>query len=882
MTAMNRYEAEPSETNSETSPLLSHRLIREEPVYKTPRPHIFFKVLAVFLPLLIIGIVVAFFAARHWAQRALHESLPQLDGSVSIPGLSAPVTVQRDAHGVPHIRAASLDDLIIAQGYVTAQDRLWQMDTLRRFVSGNMAEVLGKSMIPHDRLQRTLQINEAADRAYAVFPPDQRHWLELYATGVNASMEAQRAHLPLEFRLLGYQPAPWTPRDTVVVGLALFQDLTTSFPQKLNREAIAARLSPDLIADLYPTSSWRDHPPAQPVIDLTAPQENIPDIPLDESQTKLEAPAQPTNSGASANDLLALQQSLKDTLCEECIPGSNNWVVSGAHTATGKPLLSNDMHLAHSIPGIWYQADLEAPTPTGEFHVTGVSLPGVPFIIVGHNNHIAWGFTNLGADVQDVFVEHTRGTGDNTEYQSPDGTWHPVIHQKEVIHVRRSQDIVLDVPLTQHGNLTTPIISGILPSEQRALALRWTVYDPTNVSASLLYVDSATDWPSFCTAFSTFGGPAQNAVYADNQGHIGYHAVGKIPLRGSLIQPSPISPVPIDGLDTTQDWTSYIPFDQLPQSFDPPNGILATANARVTPDNYPFPITLDWAAPYRNERIWKVLSSKDHLTPADMLALQADVYSDLDHVIAQRLAYAIDHSATKDKRLHQAADLLRSWNGNVDADASAPAIVDAARDALWPLILAPKLGTATHYDPHTSAPATPLWQLYTWGEKPYATEQLIMHTPVRWLPSTYANWDELLTAAVDHGLHEAHAPADLSHWQYGKVHPIDVEHPIYVLSPILQRIINLPIGTGIQPQSGDGTTVKQVGRTFGPSERFTADLADLDNSTLNLVLGESGNAASPWFLDQWPAWYKATTYPLPFTNPAVDAATTHTLTLTPN
>ncbi|HEY6376723.1 MAG TPA: penicillin acylase family protein, partial [Edaphobacter sp.] len=412
-------------------------------------------------------------------------------------------------------------------------------------------------------------------------------------------------------------------------------------------------------------------------------------------------------------------------------------------------------------------------------------------------------------------------------------------------------------------------------------ALRWTIYDPANISASLLYIDSASDWPSFTSAFSTFGGPAQNVVYADDQGHIGYHAVGKIPLRGSLIQPSPISPVPVDGLDTNQDWTSYIPFDQLPQSFDPPSGILATANSRITPDNYPFPITPDWGAPYRTERIWKVLSSKDHFTPADMLALQTDVYSDLDHVIAQRLAYAIDHSTTKDKRLHQAADLLRNWNGNVDADAAAPAIVDAARDAFWPLILAPKLGTGTHYDPRTSAPSAPLWQLYTWNEKTYVAEQLIMHTPARWLPSTYANWDELLAAAVDRGLHESHAPSDLTHWHYGKAHPIDIEHPIYILSPILQRIVHLPIGTGIQPQSGDGTTVKQVGRTFGPSERFTADLADPDHSTLNLALGQSGNPASPWFLDQWPAWYKATTYPLPFTNPAVDAATTHTLTLTP-
>src|SRR5580704_15937812 len=435
---MNPYEPEASEPVR-----LLHRTPDEKFAGPSSRPRrvpLFIKIGAGLILFFLVFTTVAFFAAHHWAQKAMRDSLPQLDGTLSIDGLSAPVTVQRDAQGIPHIRAASLDDLIIAQGYVTAQDRLWQMDALRRYVSGNMAEVFGAKLIPHDRLQRILQIRAAADRAYAAFPPDQMRWLELYARGVNASMEAQRAHLPLEFRLLGYQPAPWTPRDTIVVGLVLFQDLTTSFPQKLNREALAAKLSPELIADLYPIGSWRDHPPNQPVIDLTAPQEEIPDIPLDESQTKLTKPEGPTNPGApfmqshrmsgsfaqsanrlprsnqestaSTSDLLTLEQSLKDTLCEECIPGSNNWVVSGAHTASGKPLLSNDMHLSHSVPGIWYEADLEAPTPTGDFHVTGVSLPGVPFIIVGHNAHVAWGFTNLGADVQDVFIEHTRGTGD--------------------------------------------------------------------------------------------------------------------------------------------------------------------------------------------------------------------------------------------------------------------------------------------------------------------------------------------------------------------------------------------------------------------------------------------------------------------------------------
>src|ERR1700716_344439 len=234
--------------------------------------------------------IVVILTTRPWLRQPMSASLPQLAGGLSIPGLSAPVTIQRDAHGVPHIRAASLDDLVLAQGFVTAQDRLWQMDSLRRHASGTLAEILGPGLLAHDRLQRTLLIRASADRALTTLPADQLHLLERYAAGVNASIDLQRAHLPLEFRLLRYQPSPWTPRDSLLVGLVMFQDLTTSFPSELSREALTARLPQNLVADLYPVVTWRDHPPAQPSVDLTAPQKDIPNIPLDESQTKLTIP----------------------------------------------------------------------------------------------------------------------------------------------------------------------------------------------------------------------------------------------------------------------------------------------------------------------------------------------------------------------------------------------------------------------------------------------------------------------------------------------------------------------------------------------------------------------------------------------------------------
>jgi penicillin amidase len=899
------------------------------------------------LALVVALVASAIFAGRHFIRNAMRENLPQLDGSQPVDGLAAPVTVARDARGVPHIHASSMDDLVFAQGYVTAQDRLWQMDLLRRHASGQLAAILGRPMLQHDRLQRTLQLRASADRAIAVLPADQLHWLDLYARGVNASIAAQRDHLPVEFRLLAYQPAPWTPRDSILVELALFQDLTTGFPQKLARETLAEHLSPDLIADLYPTGSWRDHVPGQPMPDVSAPQPEFNDIPLDESQSKLHRPGVPSISRSMRNgwestntispaDILSLNQTLAlfQSPCSTCVAGSNAWAVSGSRTASGKPLLSNDMHLALAAPELWYEADLQAanPAPQAGFHAAGITLPGTPFVIAGHNDHVAWGFTNLGADVQDLIIEHTRGTSSGAEFQTPSGAWLPVRYQTEVIQVRGSTDVILDVPITRHGDIDTPIVSSVFPTERRSLSLLWTIYDPVNLTAPFFAVDSATGWPSMLAAFAAWGGPTQNLIYADDQGHIAYHALGRIPIRGDIDNPSPLSPVPTDAtaLDApSHEWAGTIPFDQLPQAFDPPDGVLATANARVTPAGYRYPITLNWMAPYRTERIYKILEASPMeatddnelgkvpmavpsghteagltlppihmLTPADMLTLQNDVTSEPDLILAQRLTYSIDHATgplKNDPMLHQAADILRKWNGSVDANASAPAIVNAARVALWPMLLIPRLA------PEASAPlaqgadlskvknlradaaqAANLWQLYTWGERSSVEEQLITHTPARWLPSGYATWDDFLAAVVARGLRSAHASRNLAAWQQGSAFPLDIEHPIFSHATLLARLLlGVPTGTGPQSQSGDSTTVRQSGHAFGPSERFTADLSDPDRTTLNLVLGQSGNPASPLYMDQFQSWLRGATYPLPFTPAATQPTITHTLILTP-
>jgi len=540
--------------------------------------------------------------------------------------------------------------------------------------------------------------------------------------------------------------------------------------------------------------------------------------------------------------------------CAGCAPGSNNWVVSGAHTASGKPLLSNDMHLPLTEPNIWYMADLSAPgMGGGGFHAAGVTLPGMPFVIAGHNEHVAWGFTALYADVQDLYNEKLDGKGN---YQAADGSWKPLTIDHEVIAVRGGNDVAFDVQSTAHGAL----LNTLLPKLKNTVALKWTLDDPTLNGLPLYEMNTAANWTEFSVALSSWCWPTQNVVYSDDQGHIAYHAIGRVPLRpGGLIG------VPIT--DAAHEWQGYIPFDQMPSSVDPPSGFLATANSRVTTDASPYKLSLEWVDPYRTQRIYKALQGRDKLTPADMLAVQTDIYSEVDQEIGQRLAYAIDHTPGADEQLRKAADLMRSWDGRLTTDSAAASIVTQARQAFWPLIMEPKLGKdATEY---------------RWSESNFAEEEIIMHGSqggnLAWLPPAYKNWDALLTDAVRKGMDKGKAPGDVALWRYGNWHVVDIEHPLAAFLPVIGRIA----GTGSQPLSGDTTTVKQVGRDFGPSQRFTMDWSNVDGSAENIALGESGDPYSAYFRDQWGDYYGGATFALPFTPQAVAAQTRHTLRLEP-
>jgi len=830
------------------------------------------------LAALVVIVLAILLAASLWLRHAMRASLPQTDGSVAVAGLSAPVTVTRDPQGVPSITAANLDDLLFAQGYITAQDRLFQMDALRRHAAGELAEILGSSLVEHDRLQRYLQIRATADRALTSLPSGQLHILEAYARGVNAFITTHQETLPVEFHLLHYQPAHWTPRDSLLVSLSMAQELSTEFPQKLNRETLSAHLPAALAADLYPITSARDHPPCG----------NATGCPGFSDMGSHDATASHQALTVTPHDLLRITQLTNP--CSECVAGSNNWAIAGERSASGAPIVSNDMHLNLNAPDIWYQAALHTAMPVA-LDVTGFSLPGVPFIIVGRNAHVAWGFTALLGDTQDLRIERLMTSQGVTKFQLPNGSWQPVTHNPELIRVRGGHDVSLDVLTTtmtvSSTTISTPIISPLYPTERRSLALAWTVYDPTTVNAPLFDIDTATDGQSLVAAFSHFGTPTLSLIYADAH-HIGYHTIGRIPVRGPATQNaghigSPISSVPVDAVDSTQTWSGYIPYDHLPAVTDPPGGILATANSRIAPDSYPYYIANDWFAPYRTERIYQQLSNRAGLTPTDSLALDNDLHSELAHVLAQHYAYALDHAGPSvraaDPRLHHAADLLRGFDGNITANSAPASIVAGTTYELYMLLLSAQIqehdGSAIKNPARDEPTLNELLFLYTWHNQDTALENLVTQQPARWLPSGYANWNDLIATAAARALRKA--PSNLDDWSYGQNHPVEIAHPLFGSHGFVSLLLGVTTGTGRVPTGGNSNTVRSSGLHFGPSERLTADLSSTSATFTNITTGESENPASPHFLDQFGAWFAGTTYNTPLSNPTA----AHTLTLTP-
>jgi penicillin G amidase len=786
------------------------------------------------LVILILAVIGAVTVAAFWLYRRTREALPELDGTMQVPGLRASVQIRRDEHGVPHLSAQSLEDLLYTQGYVTAQDRLFQMDLSRRLAMGQLSEILGESVLRLDIENRTLGFPQVAERAVREMDPESRQLMDAYARGVNAFIASHWGRLPIEFLLLRYTPRPWRAEDSFGVALNMSKSLNTTWQDELMREKIRSKVTPELEADLFPDHSDLDHPVAELVHSQASDEKHtkvvLPPFPsLDELGPILGALVPPP--GESRGDL-----------------GSNNWVVNGAHTQSGKPLLANDPHLAHSLPSIWYMVHLKAPS----LDVSGVSLPGLPLVIIGHNQRIAWGMTNTGPDVQDLYAE-------SFNFQDPgkylhNGDWVEAQLRQETIHVRRAMDYTFTVKVTRHG----PVISH---DGDRDLALRWTALEPGALSFAFLKIDRARNWQEFTEALRDFAGPMQNFVFADVDGNIGFYAAGWVPIRkhgdGS---------VPSQGSTDDDDWAGYIPFADLPQAYNPASGMIATANGRIVPDGYPYFITHRWAEPFRTARIYQLLEAGSRFTVPDMLRIQTDIHSLEDEWLAKELSAAARMHPPSTPDAQYAASLLENYDGEAHADSAATLVCEVTRKALLKRILIPKLGDDLSD--------------YNWSMSTIFLQNVLKNHWARWLPPGDADFDVTLVKSLEDGV--AQIPAltgsrDHAAWQWGKTIPLTFRNRLTLAFPFLGRYLNV----GPVPQAGTQTTIKQTTPTVGPSMRMVVDFSDFENSVQNITLGESGEVMSPYYKDQFDAWTNGRSLPMLFSDEAVEKNTRHQLILEP-
>jgi penicillin amidase len=715
--------------------------------------------------LLVAGLIAAYWTA--------YRPLAQTSGQITAP-VSAQATLSRDAIGVPHITAANWEDAIFLQGFVTAQDRLWQMDGLRRLAAGELSEIVGSSALEVDRDARRLRMRRMAEEDYRTLPPADRAVLAAYARGVNYFIETHRTRLPLEFTILRYDPRPWSVTDSILCGLQMYRNLTTTWKEELQKQAM------------------------------------------------LEG-----GDAAKVNFLFTSRIGM------EFQPGSNAWAISGRHTASGKPILANDPHLEFGIPSTWYQVHLKAPG----LDVIGVSLPGVPCVIIGHNQRIAWGVTNLGFDVQDLYIEKFDPRTGRYVFR---GQLEQARAESERIPVKGSRPVDFQQWVTRHGPVS-------LMEGNRFLALRWSAAEPGSFQFPFLELNRAGNWREFTAAVARFSGPGQNFVYADVDGNIGYHASGLLPIRKHYD-----GDVPVDGSSGEYEWEGFIPFDQLPSFYNPPQGWIVTANQNPFPENYPYRVHGNFASPYRSLEIRSLLTSHQAWKPDQMLAVQKDVYSAFSHFLAQQVVAACDRKKPANANLTDAIALLRSWNGQMEKQTPAPMLISL-------VYLEVRKRIAESAAPGKS-------DFYGVQMAPAVIEKILRNDARGWFEDRDGLLIRALTDAVEAGRQSQ--GSNVKRWNYGQFNRLTIKHPVGDKLPLLAAYFNV----GPVEMSGSSTSIKQTTLVLGPSMRFVADFSDWDHSLNNLTIGESGQFLSSHYKDQWDAYYTGRSFPMQFQR--VDAKST--------
>lgn len=802
----------------------------------------------------------------------IQRSFPQQDGTLDVDGLSAEVTVHRDGLGVPTIVADSTRDLFFAQGYVQAQDRFWEMDFRRHLTSGRLSELFGASQLGTDAFLRTLGWRRTAEQEVAALDERSRGYYDAYADGVNAYLaEHDGAEVSLEYAILGlqngdYEIEPWTPADSVAWLKAMAWDLRSNLEDETARALLLPAYTPEQIAELYPGYPYEEHPVIVPTL-----------APAGGGDADAARAGAPAVQWSEAGDVIEAVSTLLGDAGEGI--GSNSWVVSGELTESGLPLLSNDPHLGASLPSVWHQVGLRCRTVTDAcaFDVTGFGFAGMPGIVIGHNADIAWGFTNLTTDVTDLYIESLEG-----DAYWRDGELVPLEIRTETLRVAGGDDVELEIRATGHG----PIVSGLTddftaiaarpdeaaPEGELAVSLQWTALQPGTTARAIFALDTAQNFEQFQAAAALFDVPAQNLIYADRVGNIGYQTPGKLPIRGagdgSLPQP---------GWDPAHDWRGFIPFDELPTLYNPASGYIVTANNAVVGEDYRHFLTRDWDYGWRAARIVDLIertAAARKLTADDMTAIQADQ----EFWMGKRLAAAYADIELDAAGPRAALALLADW----DAQNTERSPAAAYANVLWDELVQDLFSRRT--DP---APVSGQSRLFS------VVDRLLDDPASPW----WIN-EEVGAAGRDDMLAQAATDAyerlvelqgdDPARWRWGDLHAITLTHDTFGTSGIapIEALFNrgpFPVGGGTSVVDATGWTIgaDSFATVTVPSMRMTVDLADLDASRWNQLTGVSGHAFHPHYTDQVAAWQERRQTPWPFTLDAVRDAAENTLTLVP-
>jgi penicillin amidase len=735
----------------------------------------------------------------------LRSALPQTDGRIVLSGPRAEIRIERDADGVPLIVAQDDEDAAFGLGFVHAQDRLFQMELQRRYGAGRLAEIFGPQAVAVDRQMRVLGLYRAAEAEIPFLSPEMRSALDSYAAGVNAFLAARRGALPPEFLLLGFSPKPWRPADSLVWGKLMALQLGGNYRGELLRARLARTISTADLALLYP-----EYPKDAPTT-LAAMVPIYRRLALDELYEALPALVGPNYA-------------------------SNNWVVDGKHSASGKPLLANDPHLGFTAPGFWYLARLKTP----QHEITGATVAGVPLVVIGHNERIAWGFTTTTADVEDIFVEKL-DPADSGRYLTPQGS-QPFNTRRETIFVRAAEPVEIVIRETRHG----PVLSDVLPSGATepgfVLALAATFTTPDDRSAEALWeVNRAADWRSFRAALEKFVGPMQNMVYADVDGTIGFIAPGLVPIRRSGD-----GWLPVPGWTGECDWIGFIPFAALPSAINPLSGHFISANNKIVPDGYPYFLSRDWDLPNREERIAALLTANPVQTPASSAAIQADTFS----LMAQHLVPLMTRMADETATTRAAIRLLRRWDFRMDMDKAEPLIFTAWLRAFSRTILFGRFGDAV----------ADYWDL-----KPGVMESVLTQRP-DWCDDPKRPGDETCGRRLTQSLESAldllrrNFGPDMTQWRWKRAHVARFENSVFSRIPVLRDWLGVAIPTsGAYDTLNRGPStirddMKPFEQRYGAALRMVTDLASPQDAGMMITPGQSGEPLSAHFADLVRPW----------------------------